>query len=163
MELNTEETHYLSPISLGDDSDNALSPVTELEPNPGIDGTPVRCTFIFAWSFQAMLKNHLYSVIGYDVCIIFFLSQNTSLSVTSSGRQDRTIYSDHAISRKKGYERRVRFFLLGLSALHFTVGSSIRFFYKPLTLSALTCALILLAYVAMTQDVLEEGRDKRRV
>jgi len=48
MELNTEETHYLSPISLGDDSDNALSPVTELEPNPGIDGTPVRCTFIFA-------------------------------------------------------------------------------------------------------------------
>jgi len=110
-----------------------------------------------------MLKNHLYSVIGYDVCIIFFLSQNTSLSVTSSGRQDRTIYSDHAISREKGYERRVRFFLLGLSALHFTVGSSIRFFYKPLTLSALTCALILLAYVAMTQDVLEEGRDKRRV
>ncbi|XP_006462960.1 hypothetical protein AGABI2DRAFT_224623 [Agaricus bisporus var. bisporus H97] len=41
--------------------------------------------------------------------------------------------------------------------------TSVEFFYNPLTLSALTCALILLAYVAMTQDVLEEGRDKRRV
>jgi len=41
--------------------------------------------------------------------------------------------------------------------------TSVEFFYKPVTLSALTCALNLLAYVAMTQDVLEEGRDKRRV
>lgn len=82
MELKTEETHYLSPISPGDDSDGALSPVTELEPNPGIDGTPVRCTFISASSFQAVLKDCLYSVIGYDVNIIYFLSQNTSLSVT---------------------------------------------------------------------------------
>jgi len=43
------------------------------------------------------------------------------------------------------------------------VDTSVEFFYKPITLSALTCALILLAYVATTQDVLEEGRDKRRV
>ena len=41
--------------------------------------------------------------------------------------------------------------------------SSLRFFYKPITLSALACGLVILAYVAMTQDVLEEGRDKRRV
>jgi phosphatidylserine synthase 2 len=38
-----------------------------------------------------------------------------------------------------------------------------RFFYKPITLTALTFGLGALAYVATTQDVLEEGRDKRRV
>jgi hypothetical protein len=38
-----------------------------------------------------------------------------------------------------------------------------RFFYKPLTLSALGVGLAVLAYVATTQDVLEEGQDKRRV
>ncbi|KAH0585836.1 Phosphatidylserine synthase 2 [Termitomyces sp. J132] len=41
--------------------------------------------------------------------------------------------------------------------------TSVEFFYKPFTLSVLACGLILLAYVATTQDVLEEGRDKRRV
>jgi len=41
--------------------------------------------------------------------------------------------------------------------------TSIEFFYKPLTLSALSAGLITLAYVATTQDVLEEGLDKRRV
>jgi len=41
--------------------------------------------------------------------------------------------------------------------------TSVEFFYKPLTLSALACGLIVLAYVATTQDVLEEGRDKRRI
>ena len=39
----------------------------------------------------------------------------------------------------------------------------LRFFYRPLTLTALALALGALAYVATTQDVLEEGRDKRRV
>lgn len=104
MELNTEETYHLSLTAPGDDSDNALSPVTEPEPNPGIDGTPVR------W---------------YDA--------------------DRT----------ESYTRITPF-----QEKHDT---SVEFFYKPLTLSALTCALILLAYIAMTQDVLEEGRDKRHV
>ncbi|KAK0202127.1 phosphatidyl serine synthase-domain-containing protein [Desarmillaria ectypa] len=41
--------------------------------------------------------------------------------------------------------------------------TSVEFFYKPITLSALAVGLALLAYVATTQDVLEEGRDKRRV
>ncbi|KAJ7578152.1 phosphatidyl serine synthase-domain-containing protein [Mycena floridula] len=41
--------------------------------------------------------------------------------------------------------------------------TSVEFFYKPATLSALAVALVVLAYVATTQDVLEEGRDKRRV
>ncbi|KAJ7274063.1 phosphatidyl serine synthase-domain-containing protein [Mycena rebaudengoi] len=41
--------------------------------------------------------------------------------------------------------------------------TSVEFFYKPITLTALTTLLILLAYTATTQDVLEEGRDKRRV
>jgi hypothetical protein len=40
---------------------------------------------------------------------------------------------------------------------------SFRFFYKPITLTALAFGLIVLAYVATTQDVLEEGQDKRRV
>lgn len=39
----------------------------------------------------------------------------------------------------------------------------VRFFYKPVTLSALGIGLVVLAYVATTQDVLEEGQDKRRV
>jgi len=38
-----------------------------------------------------------------------------------------------------------------------------RFFYKRITLTALGFGLAALSYVAMTQDVLEEGRDKRRV
>jgi len=38
-----------------------------------------------------------------------------------------------------------------------------RFFYKPVTLTALAAALAALGYVATTQGVLEEGRDKRRV
>ncbi|KAL0961514.1 hypothetical protein HGRIS_006455 [Hohenbuehelia grisea] len=41
--------------------------------------------------------------------------------------------------------------------------TSVEFFYKPITLTALSVALAVLAYVATTQDVLEEGRDKRRV
>ncbi|KAJ7820270.1 phosphatidyl serine synthase-domain-containing protein [Mycena leptocephala] len=41
--------------------------------------------------------------------------------------------------------------------------TSVEFFYKPITLTALAGLLVLLAYLAMTQDVLEEGRDKRRV
>ncbi|KAJ3523980.1 hypothetical protein NM688_g8639 [Phlebia brevispora] len=41
--------------------------------------------------------------------------------------------------------------------------TSVEFFYKPVTLSVLGVALTILAYVATTQDVLEEGRDKRRV
>jgi hypothetical protein len=41
--------------------------------------------------------------------------------------------------------------------------SRCRFFYKPITLTALTFGLCLLAYIATTQDVMEEGRDKRRV
>lgn len=44
-----------------------------------------------------------------------------------------------------------------------TLDTSVEFFYRPLTLTALALALGALAYVATTQDVLEEGRDKRRV
>ena len=38
-----------------------------------------------------------------------------------------------------------------------------RFFYKPLTLTALGAGFGVLAYVAMTQDVLREGPEKQRV
>lgn len=41
--------------------------------------------------------------------------------------------------------------------------TSVEFFYKPITLTALTIGLAALAYIAMTQDLLEEGRDKRRI
>ncbi|KAI0772261.1 phosphatidyl serine synthase-domain-containing protein [Irpex lacteus] len=41
--------------------------------------------------------------------------------------------------------------------------TSIEFFYKPITLTVLGAALAVLSYIATTQDVLEEGRDKRRV
>ena len=36
-----------------------------------------------------------------------------------------------------------------------------RFFYHPITLTALAIGMSLLAYVATTNDVLEEGKDKR--
>ncbi|KIY68453.1 PSS-domain-containing protein [Cylindrobasidium torrendii FP15055 ss-10] len=94
----------LSPTSPGEDSDVLLSPILEREPQPGLDGQPVR------W---------------YDA--------------------DRT----------EPYTRIVPF-----QEKHDT---SVEFFYKPITLTALAVGLIILAYVAMTQDVLEEGRDKRRV
>ena len=38
-----------------------------------------------------------------------------------------------------------------------------RFFFKPLTLTALALGMSALAYVATTNDVLEEGKDKRRL
>jgi hypothetical protein len=39
----------------------------------------------------------------------------------------------------------------------------LRFFYKPITLTALAVALSALAWIATTQDVIEEGRDKSRM
>ncbi|KII90666.1 hypothetical protein PLICRDRAFT_540747 [Plicaturopsis crispa FD-325 SS-3] len=41
--------------------------------------------------------------------------------------------------------------------------TSVEFFYKPITLTVLSLGLCALAYVATTQDVIAEGRDKRRV
>ncbi|KAH0826147.1 phosphatidyl serine synthase-domain-containing protein [Lanmaoa asiatica] len=41
--------------------------------------------------------------------------------------------------------------------------TSVEFFYKPITLTALSAGLAALAYIAMSPDVLVEGRDKRRV
>ncbi|KAL1950514.1 hypothetical protein VTO73DRAFT_5638 [Trametes versicolor] len=41
--------------------------------------------------------------------------------------------------------------------------TSVEFFYKPITLTALGIALAVLAYVAMTQDVLKEGEEKKRI
>lgn len=38
--------------------------------------------------------------------------------------------------------------------------TSVEFFFKPTTLTALAVALTLLAYVATTNDVLKEGREK---
>jgi phosphatidylserine synthase 2 len=58
MNSSKEENAELSPTSPGDDSDGALSPVTEGEPNPGIDGAPVRCMFTSARIFQMVLMDH---------------------------------------------------------------------------------------------------------
>ncbi|KAF7314787.1 Phosphatidylserine synthase 2 [Mycena kentingensis (nom. inval.)] len=41
--------------------------------------------------------------------------------------------------------------------------TTVEFFYKPITLTALAAILVVLGYIAMTQDVLEEGGDKRRI
>ncbi|EJC98958.1 phosphatidylserine synthase 2 [Fomitiporia mediterranea MF3/22] len=41
--------------------------------------------------------------------------------------------------------------------------TSIEFFYHPITLTALAVGMSLMAYVATTDDLLEEGRDKRRL
>ncbi|KAF6747863.1 phosphatidyl serine synthase-domain-containing protein [Ephemerocybe angulata] len=99
-----DNTTDLSPTSPGEDSDAILSGGNETEPQPGLDGVPVR------W---------------YDA--------------------DRT----------EPYTR--------ITPFQEKQDTSVEFFYQPLTLTALACGLVVLAYVAMTQDVLEEGRDKRRV
>ncbi|QRV77681.1 phosphatidyl serine synthase [Ceratobasidium sp. AG-Ba] len=41
--------------------------------------------------------------------------------------------------------------------------TSVEFFFKPLTLTALAIAMSILTYIAMSDDVLEEGRDKKRL
>ncbi|EJF63275.1 phosphatidylserine synthase 2 [Dichomitus squalens LYAD-421 SS1] len=41
--------------------------------------------------------------------------------------------------------------------------TSVEFFYKPITLTALGVGFAILAYVAMTQDVLKEGAEKQRI
>ncbi|KAI0754781.1 phosphatidylserine synthase 2 [Daedaleopsis nitida] len=41
--------------------------------------------------------------------------------------------------------------------------TSVEFFYKPITLTALGVGFAILAYVAMTQDVIREGAEKKRV
>jgi len=41
--------------------------------------------------------------------------------------------------------------------------TSVEFFFHPFTLSALAFGISALAYVATTNDVLEEGKDKRRL
>ncbi|KAL5524771.1 hypothetical protein ACEPAF_9917 [Sanghuangporus sanghuang] len=41
--------------------------------------------------------------------------------------------------------------------------TSVEFFYHPLTLSALAVGMALMAYVATTEDLLAEGKDKRRL
>lgn len=44
MSPTTKDNPDLSPTSPGDDSDVILSPTAEIEPVPGLDGVPVRCT-----------------------------------------------------------------------------------------------------------------------
>ncbi|KAI1785535.1 phosphatidylserine synthase 2 [Ganoderma leucocontextum] len=41
--------------------------------------------------------------------------------------------------------------------------TSVEFFFKPITLTALGVGFAILAYVAMTQDVLKEGQEKQRI
>ncbi|KAH7919004.1 PSS-domain-containing protein [Leucogyrophana mollusca] len=99
----TYEAEDQSPTSPVEDSD-VVAPEPELEPEPGLNGIPVR------W---------------YDA--------------------DRTEpYTWITPFQEKN-------------------DTSIEFFYKPITLTTLSFGLAALAYIAMTQDVLEEGRDKRRV
>ncbi|KAF8510519.1 phosphatidyl serine synthase-domain-containing protein [Hysterangium stoloniferum] len=43
------------------------------------------------------------------------------------------------------------------------VDTSVDFVFKPVTLTTLTIAMAALAYVAITNDVVEEGRDKKRI
>lgn len=44
-----------------------------------------------------------------------------------------------------------------------TNDTSVEFFFKPTTLTSLAIAMCALAYVAMTNDVIEEGVDKQRL
>ena len=43
------------------------------------------------------------------------------------------------------------------------MGLTCRWLFKPVTLSVLAVALIVLAYVAMSPTVIQEGRDKSRI
>ena len=107
---------------------------------------------------------------GYDVCGTNSVIPTLPISVIThhgvfipTGRPNRTVHPDRAISRTTGHQPRVsrnRPFSYLRAYLRVPLH---RFFYKPVTLTALAVALAALGYVAMTQDVLEEGRDKRRM
>ncbi|KAA1474722.1 PSS-domain-containing protein [Dentipellis sp. KUC8613] len=102
--MSQEEDAELSPTSPVEESDAAIQSAPEPEPQPGVDGIPVR------W---------------YDA--------------------DRT----EPYTRIEPFQEKQ--------------DTSVEFFYKPITLTTLALALAALGYIATTQDVLEEGRDKRRV
>jgi len=101
---------------------------------------------------------------GYDVCCTSFHVKCLPLYTYFSWKADRT----EPYTRITPFQERhdttvecVTYFMMSWEVNW--VRHLWRFFYKPVTLSALTFGLVVLAYVAMTQDVLEEGRDKRRV
>jgi hypothetical protein len=77
------------------------------------------------------------------------------------GRSQGTVHANNAISREERSECGVR--AQRSTRLNGSSNSVSRFFFRPVTLTVLAFAFAALAYVATTQDVLEEGRDKRRV
>lgn len=79
------------------------------------------------------------------------------------GRSKGALYPYYSVSRAARQQRRVRGTQFIMCEFILVLIIRTRFFYKPITLTALAACLAVLAYVAMTQDVLEEGGDKRRV
>lgn len=100
---------------------------------------------------------------------------NTDLSPTSPGEEesDALVYTGHETEAEphpgvggepvRWYDADRTESYTRITPFQEKIDTSVEFFYQPVTLSALACGLVVLAYVAMTQDVLEEGRDKRRV
>lgn len=101
MKSNGEENELFA-ASPGDDSDGALSPVTEPEPNPGVDGVPVRCAFVSAFSvFVRMFMDNFVlnrrvrrEYLPHSVSETFVTMRNVS------GRQNGTVYSNNTLPRE---------------------------------------------------------------
>ena len=103
---------------------------------------------------------------GYDVGGALDLTKDSLFNCSPIfflGGPNGVLHAHNAFSRKTWYKCRVKGFSLGKHLQSLTFVVILRFFYKPITLTALAFGLIVLAYVATTQDVLEEGQDKRRV
>ena len=155
-----DENPDLSLTSPGEESDAILSPQQEVEPIPGLNGVPVRCTW------QNAIQ-HMKSSLSLDTtnllrvrCRWRFLFMFDWYMSSAVGGPNRVLHADNALPGKTRHKCRVSQCVRLWIWAHLVLR---RFFYNPLTLSALACGLLVLAYVATTQDVLEEGQDKRRV
>lgn len=167
----TENRAELSPTALDESDSGAISPPWEEEPAPGLNGAPVRCTLFSVPIFVNWWQDIICIDTGYDVRSLlyyllpewkgFVLRIMANFTVLQlEGGPHRTLYSDCSIRRETWYKCWVRFSWFNSDYIH---SKPFRFLFKPLTLTALALGMSVLAYVATTNDVLEEGKDKRRL
>ena len=126
---STKDDPDLSPTSPVDDSDAILSPVAEMEPVPGLNGVPVRCT----WHYTPQDTNvslYYMKILTLSVSFSFFFSDRVRCMWTPPqpfnfpgstfcfffllhlGRSSGTLHTHNTLSRKTWYECGVNNFRL---------------------------------------------------
>lgn len=161
--MSDEQDAAHSPSSPTEASDTATPVVEAPEPKPGLDGIPVRCEcFCNVWKLTLEL-----SVVKRVRCKCCARSRTSCLlwlMATSLLQADRTEPYTRITPFQEKHDTSVEYVSCSPIWQYPHIRDlKCRFFYKPITLSALGAGMAILAYVATTQDVLEEGRDKRRV